>query len=461
MDDVQQFYLLTKARSAIADGKYELARELASKASETDQQSVAMEASMLIGVCWAYLDHDDAAISAFADSIEIGMSTRHFEFLPYRFFCDVEDLISTACHQTGLRSSYGFPYDSGDDVFGKDKSLAAESARRGEKRRSTWDEKARIERAAIRSFVERAVMRSVEAFPDVTMALEAIEDGDLGQGVDFLYLLSDENDPEAFYQLGRLYADEKYEKADDIEAVRLLSQAAEYGMLEAQMLLAAILGDENRICYDPEKSAEWMLQVALTGDSNAQLQLGMKLIQGVGLSTDYAEAAAWLKASSTQGNQRAKLLLGMLFFEGKGVEQDFQKSGQLWLECAKSGLPEAAYHLGVLCMRGHQFLPNFAPTPIFENELDHWLQKSALNGYPMAQLLLGVERARGEYLKQDYRIAFRWLSNARANGLADAQVFLDHLLEELGEDEFRRLEANQSPIILSAVDKEGRGEFDF
>ena len=436
----RQHFRLTEARTAIEDGNYKIAVEiLSSLLSELDDQNLLRDAFALLGVCRGYQGDDDEAIRAFSNSIEIGMSTRHFEFLPYRFFCDMEDLILLSCDDNFIRSGYGYPYDD-DDTRLNVKGLVEESFRRGEKRTPTWEEQEQIARSAV---------RKTETNLDIEAALGAIADGEYETGIEVLRDLAADQNSKAAYQLACLLASDVDDPANEEEAISLLNQAADDGLIEAQMKLSYLLGDDDRDCYDPELSAHWAFIAAQAGDSNGQLQFALKLMSGKGVEADYFEAADWLEQSSSSGNERAKFLLALLLYEGQGVDRDRPAAGKLWLECAKLGMPQAAYHLGMMCMQGHRFIESFEPG-IFENEVDYWLRKAAMNGYPEAQYLLGVEKLRGEQLPRDVQSAYRWLVNAKANGIHQAGQAIEQLRAEIGDDMLAKLDEHTSPTILWA-----------
>lgn len=436
-----QFVSLSEARRALERGSYTVAlKRLSDLLALATDQGLCQEAYALLGVARGYLGDEDAAIDAFSTSIQVALSTRHFEYLPYRFFCDMEDLIWTALNNTNIRSGYGYPYD--DDGFSlRSERMEEESSRRGEKRVPTWEEEERIARSAIRKSNQSR---------DIDTALSAISDGEYDLGIEILQDLSATGDAKAAYELACFYALESRDGTKEADAIVLLTQAAEQNLIEAQMKLAVILGDETRECYDPSLSTLWMTKVANAGDSNAQLQLAMKFMIGSGLEIDISKAAEWLEKSAASGNVNALFLLGCLFYEGNGVGQDFEKAGSLFFACIEKGMPQAAYYLGLLCRHGYQFLDAFKGNVMFENELEYWLKKSAMNGFPEAQYVLGMEQMLGQHLSQDYRAAYRWLSNAVANGVSAAADAIEQLREEIGEEEFEELSSHRGPVILWA-----------
>ena len=74
-------------------------------------------------------------------------------------------------------------------------------------------------------------------------------------------------------------------------------------------------------------------QLALKGEVEAQSWLAIMHDVGLGVPQDYAEAVKWYKLAAEQGHGNSQAILGLKYSSGQGVPQDVVK-GHMWLNLA-------------------------------------------------------------------------------------------------------------------------------
>lgn len=115
--------------------------------------------------------------------------------------------------------------------------------------------------------------------------------------------------------------------------IKMLSQNAEKGDLEAQKELAERYYKGDGLKQDHKQAVHWYKKLAETGIANAQLTLGLMYIKGSGIKKDDAQAVHWLTMAAEQRMSMAQYLLGVANEEGHGVKQDLIKA-YMWYEIA-------------------------------------------------------------------------------------------------------------------------------
>lgn len=143
--------------------------------------------------------------------------------------------------------------------------------------------------------------------------------------------------PEAQYNLGNLYFDEKnYE-----EAAEWYSRAAKNGQPQAQFELASLYEQGLGVSQSWESTETWYTQAAKQDLVAAQLKLATLYMQGKGLPLDNVKAFTWAKAAAELGEANGQYLLGYMYYAGKGTVKNTEVAIS-WLEDAlASGQPKA------------------------------------------------------------------------------------------------------------------------
>jgi uncharacterized protein len=108
----------------------------------------------------------------------------------------------------------------------------------------------------------------------------------------------------------------------------------------------------------------------------------------------------------------------VLFDKGK-----YQSAYVLWQPLAKSGDLTAQNYIGIHHYLGLGTSRNLRLAKI-------WFEKAAIKGFADAQYNLGVMYENGEFVKQDYVIAYMWFYLANQNGNSNAAKHMEGMAEE-------------------------------
>ena len=135
-------------------------------------------------------------------------------------------------------------------------------------------------------------------------------------------------------------------QSDDI--VNSMTQKAEGGMAEAQMVLAKWRYDGSVLPEDHAEAARWYEMAAKQGNVGAMLALGRMLNEGDGVTKDVRKGCEWYVAAARKGSAEAYYELGLIFENGTGVKADKEKASKLYEEASKRGETNAASRLASL-----------------------------------------------------------------------------------------------------------------
>ncbi|MBU3909213.1 MAG: sel1 repeat family protein [Gammaproteobacteria bacterium] len=108
--------------------------------------------------------------------------------------------------------------------------------------------------------------------------------------------------PEALYELGMAHRQGTGAAASPARAVQYLTQAANQGHIPAHLALASLFETENQ----PDKALAWLVQAARKGSAKAQFRLGDIYAKGRSGAADNNEAYFWYSLALLNGENRAK-----------------------------------------------------------------------------------------------------------------------------------------------------------
>ena len=124
------------------------------------------------------------------------------------------------------------------------------------------------------------------------------------------------------------------ERGDSAQAIKLYSNLAAYGDVEAQYSLGRMYYEGEG---DYQEALHWFRRSAFKGDARAQNHLGMMYYLGEGVNKDYREALKWFLLSAGQGNADAQSWLGVMYSEGKGVTKNYKEALKWYRLAAAQG----------------------------------------------------------------------------------------------------------------------------
>ncbi len=172
-----------------------------------------------------------------------------------------------------------------------------------------------------------------------------------------------------------------------------------------------------RLKTDAQLRAELnrLKQEADGGDADAAYDLAMKYRKGKGVAKDEAIALKYLQTSAENGNNAAKYAVAIAMLDGT-LPADPEKTYTYMLQLAMGGQADAQYYMSRFCEEGYG-------TPKNEEAAQNWLSASAENGNPYGQYLLGSKA----YSNGSYDKAFEWFQKSAMQGYAVAQCDLGSL----------------------------------
>lgn len=116
----------------------------------------------------------------------------------------------------------------------------------------------------------------------------------------------DKLDPNALYQLGKVYRDRSSVRRDDKKAAELFYQAAQQGHAPAQYYLGVMNGQGHGVPQDLEQAVRWYEKAARQNIVDAQYLLCLSYALGRGVITDNVTAYAWCQIAHEGGSRDAQ-----------------------------------------------------------------------------------------------------------------------------------------------------------
>ena len=262
-------------------------------------------------------------------------------------------------------------------------------------------------------------------------------------------------------QIGLMYYDWRFvdkEHKDNQKAFYWFRKSAEKGNIDAQYRLGVMYSDGKGVEINFEKGFYWYQKSAEQGHHKAQNNLGLLYYYGTGVEKDYKKAFHWFQKSAEQENPEAQFQLGDMYEHGVEVSQNFDKAFYWYTKAIQKGVFETRILFGLMdpsftdyynieyllssreekADQGDSW-SQFILGWIYENgnliegldqnysETLYWYEKSAQQGFALAQSHLGAMYYEGKGVDKDYKKAFYWLKKSAHQGNASAQVKLGEM----------------------------------
>jgi TPR repeat protein len=239
------------------------------------------------------------------------------------------------------------------------------------------------------------------------------------EAVRLLSAAAAQNDPEANYLLG-LRCREGRDVAKNLEkAIQLLQRAAEQDHPNACLALAKIYQQGTEAPKDMALTVKYLKKAVNYGIAEAQLMLARCYSDGEGVVVDPLLSSYLAYLAAEQGDVEAKLQLGVYYDSGSGVRRNEAKTLQYYHEAATLGHPrgQTLYAFRVMLSENRN------------NRRDAilMLADSANNGNASAQFVIGSLYIEGKELRLDLEKAKHFLSLAAAQGHVEAKKLLDSI----------------------------------
>ncbi len=115
--------------------------------------------------------------------------------------------------------------------------------------------------------------------------------------------------------------------------VNNLTKRAKQEDAEAQFHLGLMYAYGHDVPQDYTEAMKWYLRAAEQGNVGAQNNLGVMYDEGQGVTQNYTEAIDWYRKAADQGNSGAQYNLAGMYERGDGVPQDYVEA-YMWLNLA-------------------------------------------------------------------------------------------------------------------------------
>jgi len=171
---------------------------------------------------------------------------------------------------------------------------------------------------------------------------------------------AESGNPEAQYQLGKLYYSGENVKKNYRVAFEWYKKAAESGHVAAQRMVAEMYISGKKVGKDHKKAFYWMLCAAMQGDIIAYEQLADMHVNGKGNMQDRERAVEWFRKTTIPEKTEVQYKLGEIFYL-----TDLDYSKECYKMAASANYPWALYKLGLLFLEKEKDI----------NEAEYWFQK--------------------------------------------------------------------------------------
>ena len=169
-----------------------------------------------------------------------------------------------------------------------------------------------------------------------------------GDGPSKLRARAEQGDPEAQFNLGRIYYHGQGVPENYDEAARWMRRAADQGYANAQYALGVNYFDGKGVPQDNTEAMRWFRKAAEQGYADAENALGFMYYRGKGVPQDSAEAVRWWRKAAEQGDATGQRYLGFSYAEGRGVAKDHTEAVRWYRKAADQGDAKAQHSLEVL-----------------------------------------------------------------------------------------------------------------
>lgn len=148
----------------------------------------------------------------------------------------------------------------------------------------------------------------------------------------------------------------EYDKNHDLlKAFTWYREAAEQGLVAAQLRLAEMFYFGEGVPQDSETAEKWYRKAAEQGNMVAQYGLG-QIYYDV---DEFLQAKQWFSKSAAQGYPNAKKKLGMMYYKGQGVPRQLSVAFQWFKQAAEQGVADAQNNLALMYFKGEGITKDF------------------------------------------------------------------------------------------------------
>ena len=168
-----------------------------------------------------------------------------------------------------------------------------------------------------------------------------------------------------------------YDGGNYDQAFPLYQEAAQSGVVEAQLALAKCYDFGRGVKSNPAEAVRWYTAAANSGNADAQDNLATCYLEGYGVPKNLEQAFYWYKQAADQGNPFALNNLGLCYRNGEGTEVNHEMATQCFLKAAQMGNANAQYNLGRSYYHG-------LGVPLDMQQAREWISRAAAQGHQNA-----------------------------------------------------------------------------
>jgi TPR repeat protein len=174
-------------------------------------------------------------------------------------------------------------------------------------------------------------------------AVAAYQRGELAVARAAFARLAAQGVPAADYNLAVMHLRRELPGANDRQAIRLMTKAADAGFVTAMEGLAELF-EQGGVGRRPDlaRSVQWYRRAAEAGSVDAQVAVGTAHYLGRGAPKDPAAAARWYRLAAQGGDAGAMYLYASMLEQGDGVERDLAEARYWYRAAARGGEAGAA-----------------------------------------------------------------------------------------------------------------------
>jgi len=181
-------------------------------------------------------------------------------------------------------------------------------------------------------------------------AIEAYHKKDYSQALEQFMVLAKEENPQAQYNVGLIYANGLGITADIEEASKWYEHSARQGYGVAQFNLAILYDSKEDITGDYAKKAKfWYEQAVHSGVNQAYNNLGTLYLKGKGLEKNEVKALILFEKGVSLEDPASAVNTALLYTWGTSTTHDKLKAKALFEKAISQGQEKAKAYLEQLC----------------------------------------------------------------------------------------------------------------
>jgi TPR repeat protein len=246
---------------------------------------------------------------------------------------------------------------------------------------------------------------SVVSCVDLRTANEAYVLGDLERARHDWEILAQRGFPEADYRLGRAISRGEI-GGTALEAERRLLNAYELGLDKAAFELGVLYANERFGLYSIERSMQWLKRAKQLGSLSAARVIALNTLAGYGTEKNVAVALAELERLALLGDVQSAYRLGQAYDAGHDAPPDFRAASKWYAHAAALGHEQAPIELARLQLAGRS---------VVEDEGDALLilEQAGDSGHLRAATILASLYADPAFSGYDPQRSKHWVERAK------------------------------------------------